>query len=79
MGFTINLMLIVLTIAGLTHILKSLKSIINLPSSLQWADQHAEVLPKSRACLRQLVGGLRSLKLGYANACGPLHLWVLDF
>ena len=39
----------------------------NVPTSMQWAGSRNEILPNFRACIREFIAGLRTLRTGYDN------------
>ena len=52
----------------------------NVPTSMQWAGSRNEILPNFRACIREFIAGLRTLRIGYDNVrlCNPYHLIISD-
>lgn len=53
------------TISASSHLLFSWKTIGNFPKSLKWAGRRDETFSRTRACIRELFAGLRSLNSGY--------------
>lgn len=45
-----------------------------VPQSVPWAGLRKEVLPKTRANLRELMAGLRTLRIGYNQVCPNLPI-----
>ena len=52
----------------------------NVPTSMQWAGSRNEIFPNFRACIREFVAGLRTLRIGYDNVhlCDPCHVIFSD-
>lgn len=43
----------------------------SVPASMQWAGSRNEILPNFRACMREFIAGLRTLRIGYDNVRLP--------
>ena len=60
-----GLIITALTIALVKSVLHSWRSIGSFPVSLKWAGCRQELFSRTRACVRELTAGLRSLNAGY--------------
>ena len=73
MGSSVSFLFVLLVITVVTHLFSSLRRLSSLPRSLDWAGQRPESFAKARACIRQLVTGLKSLDAGYFQVRSECH------
>ena len=49
----------------------------NVPASMPWAGTRNEILPNFRACMREFIAGLRTLRIGYDNVRLPKRCYLI--
>lgn len=67
----LTILVFVVTAVGLVH---STIVMSKVPQSITWAGLRKEVLSKTRACIREVTAGLRTLNLGYSKVARPFSI-----
>lgn len=71
MEATPNSITILLSVIAVVYLVYSEYAVSTVPQSVPWAGRRNEVLSKTRACLREVTAGLRTLKDGYNQVSEP--------
>ena len=71
MDYILSFVLLGWFLGILKLLLRSWKSMTNVPNSMPWAGIRNEIFPNLRACLREFIAGVQILRIGYANVRVP--------
>ena len=74
MAIILSAITILMSIVTLILFVRSQVATTKVPPSVPWAGLRRGVFSKTRACIRELTAGLRTLKIGYDQVCQVLTL-----
>lgn len=69
-----NLITVLLSVLAVVYLIYSEYMVSTVPQSVPWAGCRNEVLSRTRACIRELTAGLRTLESGYNQVSDPFKV-----